>query len=313
MSQNNQDTFPTSPYLDTSNHSLSGVEFSDDDEPRSSFVRSRLRALPRPAWRSTSRARAERLEGPLGSGREPEPVFTPSLPPSLRRGSDDVASSQLTRPLDDGEDADDEAEEDDEDTLWDMIDEIYPTGQSPSPVAEMSQFIHPADPPSQSDDENAFPGPVLRFDDNDVEHLSDDSDLDWENAPFDYIVPFDRPILNERYAFEDRYPNAAPIIRALMNLPATGTAAIGQVRNLQGRVVETYHEASERLDQVAEFGRYVTGIARRNGVTAAGEALQRGQDLVLLAREYFNLWGVPLVCWQTAGWARAGCRLLCGC
>lgn len=45
--------------------------------------------------------------------------------------------------------------------------------------------------------------PSLTFDDANVELLhASDSSLEWDQMPFDYVVPMDRPMYHERYSFE---------------------------------------------------------------------------------------------------------------
>ena len=45
----------------------------------------------------------------------------------------------------------------------------------------------------------------LTFDDSNAELIhASDSSLEWDQTPFDYVVPMDRPMYHERYSFERR-------------------------------------------------------------------------------------------------------------
>lgn len=109
----------------------------------------------------------------------------------------------------------------------------------------------------------------LRFDDETAEYIySDDSDLDWDKQPFDYTVPFERPMLEERYAFEVQHPIVAPAIRQALNACSTpqraGRAVVDQVQHLPVRVAETYNSAAESISQA---GRQAAAVVQE-GVMA---------------------------------------------
>lgn len=120
-----------------------------------------------------------------------------------------------------------------------------------------------------------------RFDDADVVHLSDselDLDLDTDDAPFDYEVPFGQPLLHEVYEFEARYPRVAPIIRTLLRLPtARGGQQVGGAIASQAQALQ--HGGAARAEQAAQAARFIISEAEGAGEAAVDDAWCRGQDI----------------------------------
>ncbi|UNI19275.1 hypothetical protein JDV02_005469 [Purpureocillium takamizusanense] len=173
--------------------------------------------------------------------------------------------------------------------------EAWVLTDSPRPV---QQGTGGAQPPSETDDGRKAKGVATteadatgeapcEFDDAGVEYVwSSTSSLDWENGPFDYEVPFERPLLHEMYRFEIEYPRAAPVIRALRSLPgqaqrvgtaataAATTAASTAVQSVQGGEVST--TAREQAGQAA---RYIIREVGRLGESMTEGVRQTGQEL----------------------------------
>ncbi|KND87569.1 hypothetical protein TOPH_07794 [Tolypocladium ophioglossoides CBS 100239] len=132
-----------------------------------------------------------------------------------------------------------------------------------------------ADASLATDNAQASRGQTPRFDDDDAEYLwSSDSDLDWDSGPFDYEVPFENPLLHEVYAFEHRYPRAAPVVRALLRLPAAR-----QAQNLQENIVDAYNGGTNGAEQAAQAARYIISEVGRTGATVTEEARRRGHNI----------------------------------
>lgn len=109
---------------------------------------------------------------------------------------------------------------------------------------------------------------------------SSDSDLNWDSGPFDYEVPFESPLLHEVYAFENRYPRAAPAIRALLRLPAAR-----QAQNLQEHIADAYNGGTNGAEQAAQAARYIIGEVGRTGAAVTEEARLRGDGIATTIQE----------------------------
>ncbi|KAJ6445456.1 stress response protein nst1 [Purpureocillium lavendulum] len=202
-------------------------------------------------------------------------------------------------------------------------------GDSPRPAGD-----DPAGPRSSTPDDRAESGHdsadvnaaaenSLRFDDANVEYLwSSASTLKWENGPFDYEIPFDRPLLHEMYDFETTYPRAAPVIRALRSLPrqaqragdAATSAATSTVASVQGRVVDTYNECTVG-EQASQAAQYILREIGRVGESVADEARRRSQEISgTVTREWPELVGALGDGWlgMVADLAREGVAALPG-
>ncbi|KJZ73320.1 hypothetical protein HIM_07324 [Hirsutella minnesotensis 3608] len=151
---------------------------------------------------------------------------------------------------------------------------LYPRLPSQSPVLE-------SDSEDQTSGESSSEADMIEdqeessqqegwFDDENATVVhTDDPDLEWNNARFDYEVPFERPLLQEAYGFEARYPRAAPVMRVLAPVARRAQearlAATETVHALREHVVEAYHEGVARAEQASQTAERVVDIAVRTG------------------------------------------------
>lgn len=96
----------------------------------------------------------------------------------------------------------------------------------------------------------------LTFDDSNAEIIhASDSSLEWDQAPFDYVVPMDRPMYHERYSFER----------------GESSSLIEQAGTTSRRFIRTISEASDSIGRVfAARGSQAAGTGEQ-----AKEYLQR--------------------------------------
>lgn len=117
----------------------------------------------------------------------------------------------------------------------------------------------------------------IQFDNEDVEFINCDSDLDWDNEPFDYTVPMDKPFIRERYSFETR-ANEGTLGFGAQQLVDRAAASVSSV---QRRFSQTARQARPHLGRVARRGQAVASnmIApfkidgrRRDATTSSNES-----------------------------------------
>ncbi|KAL3961475.1 hypothetical protein ACCO45_002998 [Purpureocillium lilacinum] len=117
------------------------------------------------------------------------------------------------------------------------------------------------------------------FDNDSVEYLwSSASTLNWDNGPFDYEVPFDRPLLHEMYQFEADHPRAASLLRTLRSLPRRAQQVGSAATTAASSAVQSVQDGTAP-GQAAQAARYIIREVGRIGEGAAEEARQRGQEL----------------------------------
>lgn len=99
----------------------------------------------------------------------------------------------------------------------------------------------------------------LTFDDANAEVIhASDSSLEWDKAPFDYVVPMDRPMYHERYAFER----------------GESSSLIEQAGAASRRLIRTISETSDGIGRA-----FAAGSSQATGTgEQAMEYLQRAGD-----------------------------------
>ncbi len=130
---------------------------------------------------------------------------------------------------------------------------------------------------------------VLRFDDDDADVIEYDSDLDWNNQPFDYTVPMDRPFVHEEYNFESAGATASALSFDPQQLVNNAVAGASHV---QRRLSQTAQAMAPQLGRVARKGQ---AVATNVGEYLSAQVKVKGKGLVTASAEVAR-----------QGWASAG-------
>ncbi|GJN83265.1 hypothetical protein PLIIFM63780_006813 [Purpureocillium lilacinum] len=208
-------------------------------------------------------------EATLGGSRSP----SPEEPPELPRVSE-LPPELLALPLDD----DSEESKSDGSEGWVMTGRPQPV-QRTAAVPPSSGIEGSAAAGSSPNDAGVAEEKPCDFDNDSVEYLwSSASTLNWDNGPFDYEVPFDRPLLHEMYQFEADHPRAASLLRTLRSLPRRAQQVGSAATTAASSAVQSVQDGTAP-GQAAQAARYIIREVGRIGEGAAEEARQRGQEL----------------------------------
>lgn len=118
-------------------------------------------------------------------------------------------------------------------------------------------------------------GPI-QFDDEDMEIIDYDSDLDWNNEPFDYTVPMDKPFIHERYNFETSANESTLGFDPKQLVDHTAAS----VSSVQRCLSQTAREFQPHLGRVAR-----TGQAVANNIIANLKDRGRRRDATTTSKE----------------------------
>lgn len=143
--------------------------------------------------------------------------------------------------------------------------------------------------------------PVFKFDDENAEYLSSDSDLAWGNRPFDYEVPFETPLIQEGYPFENQSQISLWSSNlANQRIPGAGTArrvgdaAVNQALNVCERLTETCNIATNQMERVVQAGRNIVTTGALVAVPSPSET-SRVQEYTTASRRRRFLANLPVL------------------
>ncbi|KAM4067052.1 hypothetical protein HRG_001057 [Hirsutella rhossiliensis] len=153
-------------------------------------------------------------------------------------------------------------------------------GQDPVNVSEAFNCLAVSDLEASPEDAATSPDRTCRFDDEDAEYLSPDSELDWENAPFDYDVIFEAS-RGQTVPSEVGLPDGTPVLRAFVPRLARQVAGAiaNQAQAVHGQVVDAYNGGVAGVGQAAQVAQVVAREVERNGLVMAQEALRLGNGI----------------------------------
>ncbi|KAK3187313.1 hypothetical protein K4F52_003944 [Lecanicillium sp. MT-2017a] len=120
----------------------------------------------------------------------------------------------------------------------------------------------------------------LQFDDDNVDVIEYDSDLDWNNQPFDYNVPMDRPFIHEEYKFDAEGSNPSALSfdpQELVNNAVAGAS------DIQRRLSQTVDAAAPPIGRAARTGR---GMAVSFGEFLSAKIKGKGKELADAGMEF---------------------------
>lgn len=123
---------------------------------------------------------------------------------------------------------------------------------------------------------------TCRFDDEDAEYLSPDSELDWENAPFDYDVVFEATRGQLLIPSETSPPDGTPALRGYVVRLArrVANAMAKQTQALRGQALDAYNGGVAGAEQAAQITELVAREVERNGLAVAQEATRVGGGIL---------------------------------